>query len=369
MISKISRRLIVVIFVVVTVMFIYLNLAHNNPYVSNNDGGKFGLMFACLVLLYIVIRKKIKRRELLVLSTISKLILFIYVLKIGVINTFIYVPLIMLSAIILERIIFNISKNDNLSTIGMTFFVLLPNIITENYFKTIIINLFTLLLIYYSIKIIDEIKQYNLKNKKYIFLSIIVGIILGFLTVFGVTPILICALTILFIFITSNIDSVNIRLFGSLYKTSNIKKKDFFYKIERIRINKTFICSLIIFLVSYLIYYLYVVVLRNNYELILDFNFLKTNIVNMVSLSDTFYMSINIYILLIELLTFWLRRRYDTKTTYIKIIFLVLLLTVHNIYAYEYVISTLLVIIAVINTSNIYLNREEKVKLLESSKG
>ncbi|MEG1363072.1 MAG: hypothetical protein RSC92_01315, partial [Clostridia bacterium] len=92
------------------------------------------------------------------------------------------------------------------------------------------------------------------------------------------------------------------------------------------------------------------------------------NLKELVLSSKMFYFILFTYIILIELLNICLRRKYDTKSTMIKILFILILIFYskfsYSIYQYKDVISTLLIIIAIVNTSNIYLNKEERVKLL-----
>ncbi|MEG1705589.1 MAG: hypothetical protein RR290_03325, partial [Clostridia bacterium] len=94
------------------------------------------------------------------------------------------------------------------------------------------------------------------------------------------------------------------------------------------------------------------------------------NFKNLVNTSKGYFLTLSIYILFIEILTVILRRRYDTKSTIIKMLF-ILLVTFYslfglNVYIYSHIISMLLILISIINTSNLYLNRDERIKLLNS---
>ncbi|MNI68562.1 hypothetical protein D3C73_1242650 [compost metagenome] len=70
------------------------------------------------------------------------------------------------------------------------------------------------------------------------------------------------------------------------------------------------------------------------------------------------------------MLTVILRRRYDTKSTIMKIMFILTLFSYsacsNSIYLYQPVFTIQLILIAIVNTSNIYLNREERIKLLNA---
>ena len=87
-----------------------------------------------------------------------------------------------------------------------------------------------------------------------------------------------------------------------------------------------------------------------------------------MNFSKTYYMVIFVYIILIELLAFMLKRRYDTKSTVMKLmlvcIFVVSSIFKLNILYIQPLITTICILIAIVNTSNIYLNREERVKML-----
>ena len=85
-------------------------------------------------------------------------------------------------------------------------------------------------------------------------------------------------------------------------------------------------------------------------------------------MSKNYYMFLIVYILFMEGLAFVLKRKYDTKSTIMKFIFLMIFSTMVvfkvNINFYQPILTVLLIMIAIVNTSNIYLNREERIKLL-----
>ena len=71
-----------------------------------------------------------------------------------------------------------------------------------------------------------------------------------------------------------------------------------------------------------------------------------------------------------EVLAIILRRKYDTKSTVIKMMFiglyaLVTLFDLNMLY-YQPVFTMLLVIVCIVNTTNIYYNREERIKMIEA---
>ena len=92
----------------------------------------------------------------------------------------------------------------------------------------------------------------------------------------------------------------------------------------------------------------------------------NTNILN--STSKTYYILLYSYIIFIEILAIVLRRRYDTKSTVMKLFFILLYVCISvfglDITHYQMILTVFLILISIVNTSNIYLNREERVKML-----
>ena len=87
-------------------------------------------------------------------------------------------------------------------------------------------------------------------------------------------------------------------------------------------------------------------------------------------MSTKFYITCYVYILAMEILSLALHRKYDTKSTVIKLSFILLyaVITIFklNIIYYQPVLTLLLVIIGIVNTTNIYYNREERIKMIEA---
>ena len=87
-------------------------------------------------------------------------------------------------------------------------------------------------------------------------------------------------------------------------------------------------------------------------------------------MSTRFYMFCYIYIIFMEVLAVILHRKYDTKSTVIKLLFILLfalvtLFKIEVIY-FQPVMTLLLVITCIVNTTNIYYNREERIKMIEA---
>ena len=102
----------------------------------------------------------------------------------------------------------------------------------------------------------------------------------------------------------------------------------------------------------------------------INFSNLKNTSYSLVGLSTRFYMLCIAYILIMEILAIILKRKYDTKSTIIKMMFLGLFILVTlfkiNVLYYQPIFTMLLVIICIVNTTNIYYNREERIKMIEA---
>jgi hypothetical protein len=365
-----------------------------------------------LITSYALIKEKLSKKKvkkvvsltyryvfLITITFLIKIIsIFTMVVEISKITIIVFAIISVLSAVILKKIIYNISKSDILSIVGMLMYALLPNIITDKfiYFNMSMLTLFILLSIMYMQKLIDELKQLGIKTRKYMFLSLVTGIFVGVTMLFNLNSIIWIVLVLSLIFITSNLDKTHINFSNKIINNLRQKNKEMLYSVERIYVNKIFISVVIILLTSYLSYSLLnIVILKTfnmpiltdvisninsttNNNVIDNIKLFKTiesgniisNFQNFVGNSKGYYLVLCMYILFIEILTVFLRRRYDTKSTIIKILF-ILIVTFYilfglNMLVYSQILTVLLILISIINTSNLYLNRDERIKLLNS---
>ena len=294
----------------------------------------------------------------------------------------VYILISVLTGLVVKRIIFNVSKSDMLSVFGMFANTMLINVIHDKtvMLHSMLLELFTLLTIYIFQKLIDELKQRGIKNNKYLNLSIVLGLSVAFSILFGVNQYVWIVLGIVLFFLTSNLDRTS---FVLSQKTMDKHKKEGILKVDKINISKLLISLIVILITSFVTYQIMIRIVNilpsssivesityfrvvQNYQL--EFASLKMYTENFVSFSKTYYMILFIYILLLEILAICLHRRYDTKSTVIKFIFmgifLLMVMTNKNIYYYQPLFSTMLMLIAIVNTTNIYYNREERIKLL-----
>lgn len=411
--SKISRSIIVAIFVALILFlgvsdFIYINNVEKTVN-SINGWVKFGYIILVIVLvsLYTYVREKISRLKLQ--KTISLIYRYIYITLVMLATTFfkiykvmeiypkrslvLYFVLTYLIGICIQRIIFNVSKSDVLSVLGMFISFTLPVVIDD---KTIDLNskviVFIMLMSIYVLQILlDELKQLNIKNKKYIIQAVILGVLIGVSTIVGINYLIWVVIGVISLFITSNLDSTSLNLSNRQNKTIKRKKNNYFiYKIERIKISKLLISLCIIVVISTVIYFSGREVVR---YFAMNGNGVCQNIVNDLtvgihtdtdtsfenlklqayafsSMSTKFYIVCYFYIIAMEILALVLKRKYDTKSTVIKLSFMLLFGIIAifklNIVYYQPILTLLLVIICIVNTTNIYYNREERIKMIEA---
>ncbi len=401
-ISRISRSIVVAIYVVLIGIFIFLDITilHSN----NND---IKLLFTLrkvvyvistiiLVLGYAYIKDKLYHKK--VKKKFAYIYRYIYIsfaigfcsiyTIIGSIKDFsnkeliFYYILTFFTATFIKRIIFNISKSDILSVLGMFMYCnLLNNIYNKiQLFTTLIITFSLLLTILLTNLLIDELKQSGIKTKKYLMEAILLGICIGFCIITGINYIVWSVILVIMICITSNLDNTHITFPKKFMATLTQSQRENLYKIERININKLYVSIVIvlatcIFIVNFfellatrfgVDIYCSNIIINTNIKISDFILYLKSTLIY----SSKFYLFLSIYILFIEIVTFFLRRKYDTKTTFIKSLFMAILIINlicnYQVIYYQKIFMALYIIIAIINTSNIYLNREERIKMLIS---
>lgn len=416
-ISRISRSIVVAIFMVFIVFFCYfdisaiLNKSSDTIIVSNLIKISYAVLLIILVLMYLYIKTKLYKMKVkrkitfiyryIYLSLVVILITFLMITKtlpdISNLAKFISIIIVLLTAFAIKKIIFNVSKSDTLSVLGMFGFSMIFNVIKDKsiYLDSILITFSIVSIILLMQLIIDELKQRGIKNKKYLILSICLGISMGISCLLGINIIVYILISIVFGFITSNLDNTHLNFPKKIMNSITQQNRERLYKIERININK-----LIYVIVTYL--FLTIVVfyagkfalskisnkvdsqvlinieqnIKNNEiskeNIKLNIKNFSGNFVNntkeLVNYSKTYYLILCVYIILVEILAFMLKRRYDTKSTSMKMYLMLIFLSISvfniNIIYFQPIITTFLILIAIVNTTNIYLNRDERVKML-----
>lgn len=397
--SRISRGLIVALFVCIIIFFGILDL---KMIFQNSFGSLFGKAFLIrvmyvtsifiLTIIYVYIKDKlykikVKRRVALVyryIYLISVILFTRYIIVIKTIDAYtnntlgFNIIFSIIIALIVKRIVFNISKSDILSVIALISTSMIYNVINDKELlvKSYLLSIVMLSIILFMQFLIDELKQKGVKTKKYHVESIIVGIFIGISLLFNISGYMWLIVLFILLLITINMDTTHFNFPKVIVNSVSKNNKDRLYKIEQININKIFV-SIITIIVTMLAVYGVMYLVLNNEMLkstfsIIDINCNMNNIItytkNFIGLSKSFNLFLIIYILIIEVLSFFLRRRYDTKTTIIKTIFITLyvmccLKNIEILY-FQPLFSIMLIVIAIINTSSLYLNREERVKML-----
>lgn len=417
-ISKISRSLIVVLFIAVMVFLGYqdIMISINNvsrtlpiEFIKISNLYKLLYVFVLIILVIMYVYLKEKLYKIKIKRNISLIIRYVYLTIIGfitsiltlfqiknnleIIDVIICAILSVLTGVVIKKIIFNVSKSDILSVIGMisyTSIIDIINIKANMYIAKIIVLLFVSSIFVMQI-LIDELKQKGIKNKKYAIYAFILGALTGLCIILGINGFVYIALAILIFFIGSNLDNAHLTFPRKAMEDISKEKREFLFKIERINISKLFISVMIVVLIATCIFVGMNLVLHhtglpnvqngiiieilNNYNTNCDINNINYGFSNMIGyfrelllMSRSYYTVLIIYILFMEILAFVLNRRYDTKSTVMKLMFMLIFLSIIifnlNLTFYQPLLTVMLIMIAIVNTSNIYLNREERIKLL-----
>lgn len=411
--SKISRSIVVAIFVVLISFlcitdFVYINKVESVvKTVSNWSKIGYVTLIIVLVSLYTYVREKISRKKLQ--KKLASLYKYTYIILVMLATTFfkvykimdsyskgallLYFVLVYFIGILAQQIIFNVSKSGVLSILSMFVTFTLPSVIEDNVIdiNSKLITVFMLASIYLTQILLDELKQLNIKNRKYLIEAVLLGVAMGISTLVGVNYLIWIGLAIGSVFITSNLDSTSLNLSNRQNRTIKKRKNNYFiYKIERIKISKLIISLCLVTIICGGIYIGgrgVVTTLANhgnniciniindlragiNTKADMSFSNIKVQAYNFASMSTRFYIVCYLYIICMEILAIVLKRKYDTKSTAIKIVFMMLygLITIFklDIIYYQPVLTIMLVIICIVNTTNIYYNREERIKMIEA---
>lgn len=275
--------------------------------------------------------------------------------------------------IIIKRLIFNITTNEILSAIGAICYIFIPQSIinTTNYSRYNFNILFILAGIYIMLKVIDEVKQHKLKNKKYLKLTCFMGICILFDILFGSRFEFWLIVLFSTLFISNNVGYVRVNNKREFVeKFNSVSARKLMYKMEAIAINKLIIVSAI--LLGFVLFgmawsYILDLDMFGIYK-DLNINNIYNNMVLAVGSSRNYYIVILSFIVLLDVLGSILKRKKDTKTTLIKLCTALIILitsTLNGTYTTS-VLDTFLILVLILNIGNIYYNRDEKIKLLKA---
>lgn len=411
--SKISRSFVVAVFIVMIVFLGYLDVKCiiNEPAQGMTSkimrlGFVFGILMLVIIYIWIkdkLYRIKMKRSHALILRHIyiaiaviitNLLTVYKYINNMGILILLCNIVVTLITAFIIKKIIFNVSKSDMLAVVATFTYSMLP-MTFENVYTHIIsvlITLFYLAVILVLQMLIDELKQKGIKTSKYLILALMLGIFMGITCILGVNFLVWSIAVVLLLLITVNLDNTHMNFPKKIMNSITQENRERLYKIERINISKLLICIFIALIVMFVMYFIgtftfnKIVSMSDNVLIhtignnISDNNKVVENISQFsirkllndskvfLKFSKNYYMTLFVYILLVETLSILLKRKYDTKSTILKLIFVLTFFAMSvfsiNIYIMQPLFSIILMLIAIVNTSSIYLNREERVKML-----
>lgn len=279
-----------------------------------------------------------------------------------------------LSAICIKRMVFNVTTNEMLSAIATIGYIFIPQAIinTTNYCRYNFNNLFMLFGTYMLFKIIDEVKQHKLKNKKYLKFTVIMGITIMLDILFGGRFEYWCIILLASLIISNNVGYVRVNNKREFVeKFNNVHTRKLMYKMEAITINKLIIvCALLlVFMVVSILIHTFVF----NQELFEMYNnitldMLFTNLQIGIKATKNYYIVLISLIILLEVTGLILRRKKDTKTTLVKLAttVIILIMSLSKGLYISNIADAFLVLCLILNIGNIYYNRDEKIKLLKA---
>ena len=278
------------------------------------------------------------------------------------------------SAIIIKRLVFNVTTNEMLSAIATIIYIFVPQAVinTTNYISYNFNTLFVLTGIYLLLLIIDEVKQHKLKNKKFLNYTVIMGICILLDILCGGRFEFWIIILLTSLVISNNVGYVRVNSNREfIEKFSNVNTRKLMYKMEAIAINKLLVVSGIILLFILLglgTIHILGQDIFNIYENI-NLNSIYTNLVNSVWSSKNYYITMVLVIFILEVLGIILKRKIDTKTSLIKlssVLVILITLTVGNVTYSASMLDAFLTLSLILNIGNIYYNRDEKIKLLKA---
>lgn len=278
-------------------------------------------------------------------------------------NVIINTILVFLSCIVIKRIVLNITDNDMVATTTSIVYLLVPQSLAfvTDYIKFGYNLVLVLLGIYVFLHIIDEVKNFNKKTKKYLIYSVVLGVIQSLDVILGGSYFLWLATVIIITAVATYVDISHINI--KFKKKLNYKLKILAERIERINISKLIYVagiSLIISGITTIIYHNFSC--ANNFQM---FNI--SNLINVLIHSRNYYLVLIITALVFEIIGIFARRKIDVKMYTIKLVFMLssilTLFMVDGVYV-STVFDISLIINTIMNICNICYNREERIKLL-----
>ncbi len=273
--------------------------------------------------------------------------------------------------VLIKKILENITKSDFLSATATMLYIFLPQslyfVIEYNRYNYNL--LFILVGFYIILNIIDLVKQYKLKTKKYLYMSLVLGAVAGIDIILGGSWVFWSLLVIILTTAATYIDIAHIS-FGEKIKTKvsfNIKK--LLYKIEQTNFSKLINTALIVLAVTGVVaVILSLTTSSTNYSFTTNISELANRTIEALNTSRNYYIVLIVLIVLLEIIGVILKRNLDIKMVAVKILNILVIISMllsKNITYTATIFDVTLILLLVSNMCNIYYNREEKIKLLK----
>ncbi len=273
--------------------------------------------------------------------------------------------------VLIKKILENITKSDFLSATATILYIFLPQslyfVIEYNRYNYNL--LFVLIGFYIILNIIDLVKQYKLKTKKYLYMSLVLGgiasidIILGGSWMFWM--LFVATLTAA----ATYIDIAHIS-FGEKIKSKvsfNIKK--ILYKIEQTNFSKLINTALIVLALTGVVTIIVSLTTSStNFAFTTNISELVNRTIEALNTSRNYYIVLIVLIVLLEIIGVILKRNLDIKMVAVKILNILVIISMmlsKNVTYTATIFDVTLILLLVSNMCNIYYNREEKIKLLK----
>ena len=279
-------------------------------------------------------------------------------------NVILNTILVFVSSIVIKKIVLNITDNDMVATTTSILYIFAPQLLWQvnSYIRDNYNVLIVLLGIYVLLHIIDEVKNFNKKNNKYLIYSLVLGALQSLDIIFGgsyilwICPMIIAACAAMYI------DIVHILI--PFKQKLNYKMKRLAEKLEKINISKlVYVCGISLGMSGITTWIYYSLSSANNFSM-----FDVQNVVEVLGHSRSYYLVLVIASLVFEIVSVITKRKLDIKTNLIKLMFIASVLltffTVDSVYAAA-LFDTLLILNIVMIICNICYNREERIKLLK----
>lgn len=270
-----------------------------------------------------------------------------------------------ISSIVIKRIMLNLLDNDAVATTCSILYILAPTSLALclEYNSNIFNTLFVLAGILLIMKIYDQITQYGMKHNLYIYLSVMLGAVVVLDILFSGSIVSWIVLTLSMTFFADYVDSIYFDVSKAEYLPKIFKLK----KNDKLAIKKSVIVFGIVCVFGGLGIIISSITGLNNVSITVKTNVIQ-GIYSMLEHVKWQYVIGCAVIIFFEIMSVFMRRTGNAKVSIMQlalIIFGIIAIfytnAVYNLCIYDAILS----ICCILSVSNIYYNRNEKVKLLK----